>query len=72
MCANRNRSHSLPLKIGLPANNSAKMQPTDHTSIAEAYQEQMVYGEIGGENNQPKAKQKEKRRGSDDAHSLQS
>ena len=29
-------AHSLPLKIGLPANNSAKIQPTDHTSIAEA------------------------------------
>jgi hypothetical protein len=38
--ARRDRAHSLPLKIGFPANNSAKMQPTDHTSIAEAYQQQ--------------------------------
>ena len=30
------RAHSLPLKIGFPAKSSAKIQPTDHTSIAEA------------------------------------
>jgi hypothetical protein len=59
------------LKIGLPANNSAKMQPTDHTSIAEAYQEQIVHGGIGGEGGE-KDQSKEKGRGSDDAHNLQS
>jgi hypothetical protein len=31
------QAHSLPLKIGFPAKSSAKIQPTDHTSIAEAW-----------------------------------
>jgi hypothetical protein len=30
-------THSRPLKMGFPARSSARMQPTDQTSIAEAY-----------------------------------
>jgi hypothetical protein len=56
------------LKIGLPANNSAKMQPTDHTSIAEAYGKMAE----GGEKKSAQSQAREKGHGSDDARNLQS